>query len=332
MIRNRIDYIDITKGILILLVLVQHYSSAIRSLGISTDFDNGYTAWHPAFLMFIMPCFFFVSGYCSNFDIDCRSFYKKTLKCLVIPYVMFQLINCFLYMIAVEQELSFKAFFSLVSHTPYTNLWFLIALFVSKVLVYNLKKLFSLIIVVFLTFILLVIAICLYRYKLLDNVLCFKNSLASCFFVAIGCYLKNEPIQFQKAIYLGPFVYIPVLLILFVFHLPKPSLTAFIDVNLRTLPLFVLMSLSGTFAMLRLSQAIGNCAFFSFFGRNSLVVYGLHFIPLFCLVRFFFHLISPVTLLYFLCMIIVVYSLELLVCYLSAKLLNNKSVKWIIGK
>ncbi len=330
--QGRITYFDVTKGILILFVLVQHYSSAMRMLQLCTDFDTFYTIWHPAFLMFIMPCFFLISGYCSDFSCSCKTFFLKIVKRLVVPYVVFQLVNCFLFMVVVMQDFSFTSFFSLVSHSPYTSLWFLIALTFSKIVVCCLKKLFGTNMAIVITLVLLILGVVANQYEIFDNILCFKNSLISCFFVAVGIFLRENMKCYEKALYYGTCLYVPLMLVLIGLHLPKPSLTAFIDVNLKTVPLFIVMSLSGSLSILYFSRFIEKNKVLSFWGRNSLVVYGLHFIPLFCLIRYFFQMLRPTTLPVFVFMLLVVYICELLLCKVLIRLINTENMRWIIGK
>lgn len=55
---NRIDYIDICKGILILLLVWHHYMSATKRLQIDSPFFFLVKDWQFVFTAFFMPAFF----------------------------------------------------------------------------------------------------------------------------------------------------------------------------------------------------------------------------------------------------------------------------------
>lgn len=57
--KERIHWIDIAKGILILLLLIHHFRTALESNDIDISFYPFMTAWTILFTTFFMQAFFF---------------------------------------------------------------------------------------------------------------------------------------------------------------------------------------------------------------------------------------------------------------------------------
>ena len=61
--KERIHYLDITKGVLILCLMLSHFNSATQRLGVEYEWFKIINYWTPFFACFFMQCFFFISGY-----------------------------------------------------------------------------------------------------------------------------------------------------------------------------------------------------------------------------------------------------------------------------
>ena len=132
---SRLQYIDVLKGIAIILVLIGH-----RSV-------NEYVT---VFIyMFHMPLFFFISGYLDRMnEIEMKTVLKKKAKRLLYPYVTFGILiilynTCFEWMRGIRgvEKLGKRLIALLYGNYIWENnsdyigtLWFLVALFCVSVL------------------------------------------------------------------------------------------------------------------------------------------------------------------------------------------------------
>ena len=121
---NRIEYLDIAKGIGIILVIIGHCISMKSYMGRFI-----YT--------FHMPLFFFIAGLCFNetrytFSI----FLTKRIRQLIVPCIFFTLLLC----LGAEYIMGKHDFMNLDNHLPST-LWFIPILFLAEILFYVVCKL-----------------------------------------------------------------------------------------------------------------------------------------------------------------------------------------------
>lgn len=130
--QGRDNYIDILKGLGIILVIWGHSSSFL--------FDEIY-AFH-------MPLFFFLSGCFFSTHLPFIEFTKKKIRQLIIPYIIFYIISCIYYwiLLGITGRFSIENLYSLKGLFPYDNvvvngpLWFFYALFWMSLLYYLLRK------------------------------------------------------------------------------------------------------------------------------------------------------------------------------------------------
>lgn len=91
MAKNHYEEIDILKGIAIAMVILGH--AVIRY-----PINLHEVAWTKAVYDWVetmhMPLFFLISGYCYSFRGAYRPFLKKKIQRILIPYVVFNLIDC----------------------------------------------------------------------------------------------------------------------------------------------------------------------------------------------------------------------------------------------
>lgn len=130
--KHRDEYIDILKGIGIILVIWGHTSSFL--------FNEIY-AFH-------MPLFFLLSGCFFSTHLPFKDFLKKKVNHLIIPFIIFFLLSCLYYwgILAVTGRFTTNSLYSLKNIFPYNNelintpLWFFYALFWMSLIYYLLRK------------------------------------------------------------------------------------------------------------------------------------------------------------------------------------------------
>lgn len=82
---GRIHYLDIAKGILIILLVFAHFKSAMAKMPFENEYFIFVHGWTNVFICFYMPAFFLISGYCSNFDKGFSKFITSVAKTLFLP-------------------------------------------------------------------------------------------------------------------------------------------------------------------------------------------------------------------------------------------------------
>lgn len=121
----RVEWIDIARGIRIILVVIGHLCEGVKPL-------------HNIIYSFHMPLFFFLSGYCFKEQRSWKDFIINKIRTIIIPWVILGLLTYFVYAIlnGYEEALYlFKdIFFSIGA------LWFLPVLAISSVLQHIILK------------------------------------------------------------------------------------------------------------------------------------------------------------------------------------------------
>lgn len=140
--KKRIDWIDIAKGIGILLVLIEHtYTAYNRRMGIIESNDTNF--FISVIKSFFMPLFFFLSGVFikSILSQDLKKVFINKFKRLMIPYFFWGIIYIFFWSI-YQQKWPFVRLLELPIR-PIFVLWFVYSMFLSFIFFWLLQKRFS---------------------------------------------------------------------------------------------------------------------------------------------------------------------------------------------
>ena len=325
---NRLHWVDIGKGILILLLLVHHFGSAVHRTEMINMSDFWFvTLWQPLFTAFFMQAFLFMSGFCSNFKKEPKDFIIGLLKQIIIPFLVFEFLVCIYWSGSITKAFDFWI------ASGGTHYWFLNALALSKIYIYlfiritdkNWLLLAS-------TFLLLIVAVFFNDFDLGPNFMCLRLSVGSIFFVALGYVIKGRQELLERNTKYLIWIYPLLILACFLLHIRVPSFTAGMDVHLKVFPLFILTSISGIYIYIYICKKLQKNTFFEYFGRNSLIVYCLHFIPLLFFTQILYSLILPETIVMRLLYILALYAAEVSVCALLIEIFKYPPFKWIIGR
>ncbi|MCQ2514928.1 MAG: acyltransferase family protein [Ruminococcus sp.] len=275
--KERIIWIDIAKGLGILLVILQHLEVGLLGKWIST---------------FNMPLFFFLSGYVFSTKYDFVSFVKRKCKTLLIPYVflgmtmvVFQLISyCYYGEISVNNVLKLLSDF--VLQRRLWTLWFITCLFLMNIIFYlivSFAKSFRKVsvIIAFLT----ILGILYYRFigvELIWNLdVCFTMMIF--FYAGYYCkvYKNNVTSLFKFRLWILPLALAGNILFSYLSYVISGS-TLVVSWSLYGFEPFTFISaFFGVYFIIILSMAI-RLEPIRYIGENSLIYFAWHqtlFIP-----------------------------------------------------
>ncbi len=209
--------VDITKGIAIILVIIGHSGMFL--------FIKDKVFLNTFIYSFHMPLFFIVSG----FFMKDKMTFLKTIKRLLIPFLLASIFWVFIASFLVQlptffrsQELypysydfikQFKLFMkSIIFATRVdikgTGLWFLIALFVSRLFWFLFQVLLKIKVTLYYIGIVLILNLLLYKYLTLSEVYYYwmwPQSILAYFFMISGNYF-NEKNSIKKFTYFDVFI------------------------------------------------------------------------------------------------------------------------------
>ena len=274
--KQRIEYIDIAKGICIILVVYAHIDTTILDYKIGIFFDS-----------FRMPLYFFLSGLFFKQYSGIFEFTIKKINNLIVPLFFFFIFSyLFDFIWAAINTLhgnnmlnNFKwQFWDPIrfggggSHNP--PLWFLTCLFEINIIYYILHK--------FLNFTLLnisIIIISVIGWYLAANgiVLPYKgtSALVSLPFFHIGYLIRKSGFLTENK-HRDKYLFASIIPIsVFVYYIAQP-------VNIAGLHLpdhywiFYTAGIGGTLSILFLSKWIKHLPGIAYFGRYSLITFGTH--------------------------------------------------------
>lgn len=324
---ERIRYFDVAKGILIILLVFAHFRSAVNRLPYDSPYFEYVYGWNNIFTCFYMPAFFVISGYCSNFKKQAGVFSISLLKSLLLP-------NITLSLLAVIST-------SLINHDYVINsilasfsggfgLWFLWALLWGKIIVYLVEKIkISGGGKLCISLILLVLGVTLHQLKLGPDIFYYKHALVASFWIYVGVYLRANPYVYDKSLKISWMLYPLVAVATFFF---KSAFVLGVLPSLFSIPVHLVYAYVGSLFLLAVCKKIEKCNWLEYWGNNSLVVYGLHFVPLLFFANLLFAAIRPESPVTFIAYFIVLYTIEYSICWLLMKLFQLKPFTWMIGK
>lgn len=275
--KERKDYLDIAKGLLMIIVIFHHIAFQAKMVGL----ENGCIQWNFTFLPFysawFMPAFFFITGYCTTFEKPFGPFILKNLTTLIWPMVMLGLID-FLFCYCVwgleGVEKDWDTFFLICGIN-----WFLISLFISKSVYWLIVKwlkseLFRLVIVA----IIAVLAIYCNDIEFLGgNWLHHRHGLYLTLFLCLGQVAKNRELIFNKVLLWVSLAYGLCVLAGCLFSWPPIGIAGlWISFDVFNMPIHVLLAFLGICFIIWISKCIGTNAFLQYVGKNSLVIYIFH--------------------------------------------------------
>lgn len=312
---KRIEYIDIAKGLGIILVVIGHCLKG-----------NTFPAtW---IWSFHMPLFFILSGLCfaENKYPTFQSFLTKRIKTLLLPCIYFSILIALLY-VPIK---GLSTFYSLFTDGLPGALWFILVLFFCELIYYLINKYSANTPINISTlFICLIIGIILNRYSIkLSHSMC--SVFTATFYYGLGHIMKNKInilLSMKcKVIFSAILLAIPCAFVL----ITKQSINLADNYIPSPEAIYVLVSIIGSTGLLLLAMVKNNNKIWGgwilFLGKNTLIILSLHMFFIGVASEYIKPLIQN-KLIYKLSEQIFVWTL----LYFSIILINKK-VKWILGK
>ena len=332
--KTRLPYIDTAKGLLIVFMVMGHIVILAKDVT-NVSYMEFITQINVLFVPYYMQTFFFITGYCSSFNKEFKTFFVANAKSLLIPFITFGVLNQLIRWIFFHENFFFcvelgKEFFFLVE-----LYWFLAALFIAKIIYFSITKLTTNMwigggIIMLLFF----CAVYLNgRHVHSYNYFHWHNALCNLPFLWIGQVFRNFRISnnFEKWENLFVPLYIILVLVFNILQLDIPSYSHYPHFYWQQTHCYFIFAFVGSMMIIAISKKLPSNRILTFFGKNSLTVYGLHFSVLglfqLCLV----HILSPSN--HYAALVFYILSLivTLIITFWLCLLFQRKPFRYLIG-
>ena len=317
--------LDVMKGLLITMVVLNHVSGVARNCGISNETFDVIHVSRKLYIPFFMPAFFVVTGMCSNFLKPFKEFLVTNFKSLIIPAIIITLIA--------------KMTEGIQNPYEYVRIiaagggkWFLCSLFLAKLIYWLLVKLLGNRIVIGVILFLMLPCGVYVNSMNVPNVWAYQQAMVMVLFLQIG-QLTREKQQNSYFNYSSLFVYTVVLVSLMCLNLHVPVVVNKIHVSLAEIPVYCVLSFTGTFVVLSFCRKIKNCGIFEFWGRESLIIYLVHLPILYHVAPLFKDALNHnCSMTWSFGIYIFLFVISMMLSSMIALLLRSRYLQWIKGK
>ena len=339
---NRLHWIDISKGMLILFVVFQHLpvisdAAGVEHIGVG---KLGHLSF--LFTCFYMQAFFILTGYCSNFEKPFTVFLKSSFKSIMIPAIFFSILYhmslalLYLDFSYVEQMTSLNFLMNGCS-----KFWFLNALFLLRILYwFRVRYIKNDLTGGGIFLILLVLGMMMFsEFRnsgdngiFSKNYFYYMNALVNGLFIWFGDLLKKYKVQ-KKWLIISGFWFLILVITFKVLKWNIPSSLYQPSMGISDIPLHIVFVVLGSFGIYGLAMKINCNSFLEYLGKNSLIIYTTHFVVVryvYCFTSNFLQ-ISP-SIITGLIYDIWVYLLSVIICCAIIKLFALKHLRLCTGK
>lgn len=283
--KGRIQWIDASKGILIILVVMYHY---IQS------FCPDLTVFTKIVSAFFMQAFFALSGFLINTNLPFGKFVKRKAKSLLIPYCVFcLLLLIYKFMTAVfnndvtsllEQlkETLIPTIF-IYRNSFFNVLWFFPCLFCSVIIVrIILQKAENKIFGLFITATMAVLMYLLANKTSITLPLCLDTAGVAAFWIYVGYCIKDVNVKTKRnklsLICVSAIIFL-IFSILLVTLYPKTNYyDSFRNIRYTNVIFTLLLSISATVLVICAGKKLQKTSVLISVGQKTDIIYGLHFL------------------------------------------------------
>lgn len=336
---KRLKYIDVAKGVLIFMVIYSHTNNLAIASGVNNEIIDNFIPKTKFFMPFFMPAFFIIAGMCSNYHKNFKEFALSNAKALLIPAVLLLFVRIFV-KYSLTGTFSTFEWHGLTSPAFIVNLgrynWFLTSLFVTKMMFYavlhgidNFKKRIALVLIIHFT------GVFLYNVKgsniIYYNFYFYQHALVYLLFVEIGYDLYKGNLK-SYGLKLNSIIFFIVYICYLSFGRSVPSITYIIRLPMIDIIPHLFMSVCGSLMLIEFSKKLDSYTGLQDFGKNSLVIYCLHFQFMFSYYQIFKEQLNGMGVHHTITALIIMYVFTAYGCLWFSKALNAKYFKWILGK
>lgn len=326
--KERLHYIDVAKGILIIMVVYGHIYGVLHQANIENNATNWIHQSCNLFVSFYMPAFFVITGFCSNFRKSFLLLLFQSFKTIVLPGITISLL---LNIRHIDHEFLCSLAKKILLYGG--SYWFLSSLFLAKifywVVINKVDKIRNQIIIGILLFIIGLVTHFVYDGP---ELWWFIHALCLAPFIGMGILLKKREISFIKAgiIFVTAFVitivfaHVGILKIDYFYHVPAITLML-ININQTMIVSLVLLSITGSLVIFKISKYISSNRILEYLGKNSLIIYCIHVPILSILVRKYVTNGGGL-------IIALLFVTTIIICCAISFVLNLKYIRVLIGK
>ena len=274
--KDRIEYIDLAKGICILLVVLNHIS-------IGGYFWNGNYPLNEVFDQMRMPLYFILSGlFFKDYQGGIREFCLRKTNRILVPYIFFMVV----YRVAA---IALGYFTGIDTTAPnvtgiWDPLWFLRCLFMMNiifaVIYYAVRRIPTSPIIIEVLLGAIVFALGIVGYHLGNLHLNFGTVLTSLPFLWLGYFLNRKLHLLQMKILWWQALALAVLLFVMVHFLYMGENLFYNNSYSSPAPLLYFAGFAGTLAVLLVSSVVKWLPVVSYVGRYSIIVLCTHVVTM----------------------------------------------------
>lgn len=325
--KQRLYYIDIAKGLLILLVVWHHIPYEAHNSAFSS-----FTSWifktQFCYVSFFMPAFFILTGYCAQFKQSFRPFLIKNTKTLLLPVIIFYFLNGVASFLLHRGE--FCVAKEVIVFLKSGGAWFVPALFLAKLGYWMIVRFIADNRYVWITLFLLM-GLGAVLYTKFNEYWYMWHAASLMIFLRIGEKIKELNLSKRHGI-VTFIIYMGIVCCFVTFNVPIPRLSYSSMVNVYNMFPLLVMATSASISLIVFCKQLQRNKVLEYFGKNTLVVYLAHNTILATSITAMTHIYIPTSSIGYILLPIVVFTSTLFLCTLLVKLFNLRWMKWCLGK
>lgn len=331
--KERLHWVDVAKGILIVMVAMVHITGRGEELGISCPAIDaiGPVA---SVLCFRMPAFFILAGFWGKYDMSFKDFLLRNAKGMLLPLIIFSFLGGVLH--EIGYELMKGSYNAGALEWPFLNIsldyWFVLALFLAKCVYWSVCRISSK------QYVRLLVCLALYAVGVLSlkawflpNFACWKWALIMLVYLPIGQWVR-EHLKNWKLFVAALIVFVVGWVVYWWLDsgIPQPG-GGMKYINLVSAWPSLLLCTVGSVVFLKLCSFIKRARVLELIGRNTLAIYVMHWwieaLAMKVMRGFFSQGVWVSTV----ATIVTILAAVFIPCLIS-ELLNRPKLKWILGK